>query len=74
MVSQWWSVGLTVVGLVGLVFTMRKQLAGPIIGAGVQALWIAYAVASGQPAFIVSAIAYGSINAYGVWRWGKEKA
>lgn len=71
MVSQWWSIGLTAIGLVGLVFTMRKHIAGPIVGAGVQALWIGYALASHQPAFILSAIAYGAVNIYGIRRWAK---
>lgn len=72
-VSQWWSVTLTVIGLTGLVLTMRKHIAGPIVGAGVQALWIAYAIASGQPAFIASALACGAINVYGIRRWMREQ-
>ena len=72
MVSQWWSVTLTVIGLLGLVLTMRKHIAGPITGASVQVLWIAYAIASHQPAFIASAIAYGAVNVYGIQRWVKE--
>lgn len=73
MVSQWWSVALTVIGVGGLVLTMRKHLAGPFIGAGVQVLWIAYALASGQPAFIASAVAYGAVNVYGIQRWIRER-
>lgn len=72
MVSQWWSIALTLVGLTGLILTMRKHIAGPIVGVTVQALWIAYALASSQPAFIASAIAYGAVNIYGVQRWIKE--
>lgn len=73
MISQWWSITLTAIGLIGLILTMRKHIAGPIIGAGVQVLWIAYAVASHQPAFIASALAYGAVNAYGIQRWARER-
>lgn len=73
MVSQWWSVVLTVIGVVGLIFTMRKSVAGPAIGTAVQTLWIAYALASGQLAFIASALAYGAVNLYGVRRWIRER-
>ncbi|WP_043778182.1 nicotinamide mononucleotide transporter [Rhodococcus sp. JVH1] len=73
MISQWWSITLTAVGLVGLVLTMRKHLAGPFIGAGIQVLWIAYALVSHQPAFIASALAYGAVNVYGIQRWMRER-
>lgn len=72
MISQWWSVALTTIGLAGLMLTMRKHITGPIIGACVQVLWIAYALASRQPAFIASALAYGAVNVYGIQRWVKE--
>lgn len=72
MISQWWSIALTLIGLAGLVLTMRKHIAGPIVGASVQVLWIAYALVSDQPAFIVSALAYAGVNVYGIMRWRRE--
>lgn len=67
MISLWWSFWLTAVGVVGLVFVYRSQsLVGPLIGLGVQGLWIAYAVATRQWWFLVSAFSYGGANIYGI--------
>lgn len=70
--SLWWSFSLTVVGVLGLFLTMRKNRIGPVIGFGIQLLWVAYAVASGQWWFLVSAFAYGAVNVYGILRWRRE--
>lgn len=74
VIPVWWSIALTTLGVIGLYLTMRKQLAGPIIGAGVQVLWIAYAIATEQWGFIASALIYGAVNVYGIQRWNTEKA
>lgn len=67
--AQWWSITLTVIGVLGLCFTMRKHIAGPVIGVGAQTLWIGYAITTNQPAFIASALAYAAVNAYGIATW-----
>ena len=72
MISPLWSATLTAVGVVGLFFTMRKSIVGPMIGLVVQTLWIAYAIASYQLPFIGSALAYGAVNTYGLVRWRKQ--
>lgn len=67
MISLWWSFALTALGVVGLFLVYRSQsLIGPAVGIAVQALWIAYAVATGQWWFLVSALAYAGTNAYGI--------
>ncbi|WP_280317272.1 hypothetical protein [Nocardia wallacei] len=67
MISLWWSFTLTTIGVTGLVLVYRSQsLLGPSIGLAVQALWIAYAVATRQWWFLLSAFAYGGANVYGI--------
>ncbi|MFD3594381.1 hypothetical protein ACFWU5_16780 [Nocardia sp. NPDC058640] len=68
MVSLWWSFALTTIGVTGLflVFGRPNSLIGPVIGLSVQALWTAYAVATGQWWFLLSAFTYGAANIYGL--------
>lgn len=67
MISLWWSFTLTAIGVTGLVLVYRSQsLAGPLVGLGIQALWVAYAIATRQWWFLVSAFAYGGANLYGI--------
>ncbi|MGI5216224.1 hypothetical protein [Nocardia sp. CA-290969] len=67
MISLWWSFALTTIGVIGLVLVYRSQsLIGPSIGLAVQALWIAYAIATRQWWFLLSAITYGAANVYGI--------
>lgn len=71
--SQLWSFLLTSIGAAGYFLTMRKNIAGPIIGAAVQILWVAYALAAPQYFFLFSAALYGGFNIYGIRRWRREK-
>lgn len=68
MISLWWSFTLTLIGVAGLVCVYRypASLLGPAVGLSVQALWVAYALATGQFWFLVSAFAYGGVNVYGL--------
>ncbi|QWS68208.1 PnuC-like nicotinamide riboside transporter [Gordonia phage VanLee] len=66
---MWWSWLLASIGVFGLYLTTRKLWQGFVIGVGVQVLWIAYALATDQLGFIFSALAYGSVNALGFYRW-----
>lgn len=61
----YWSYVLAAVGVFGLYLAGRKSKAGWAVGLGAQVLWIAYAVATNQPGFIVSALAYA-------WVYGKN--
>ncbi len=73
MINPLWSTVLTLVGMVGLFFVMRKSILGPIIGLSIQFVWIAYAVDTAQLPFILSAFGYGGMNLYGIIRWQREK-
>lgn len=68
MPSLWWSFALTTIGVTGLalVYARPQSVAGPTIGVAVQALWVAYSVATGQWWFLASAFAYGGVSAYGI--------
>ncbi|MFE3052333.1 hypothetical protein [Nocardia sp. NPDC059239] len=67
MISLWWSFALTTIGVTGLILVYRSQsLVGPCIGLAVQALWIAYAIATRQWWFLLSAFTYGGANIYGL--------
>lgn len=70
--AWWWSWLLTAIGVTGLYLAGSKRLAGWMVGIGVQALWIAYAVSSEQWGFLVSAFAYGGVNIRNLVRWRRE--
>lgn len=69
MIPSWWSWLLTVVGVTGIYLTTKHLWYGFLIGVLAQFLWISYAIATQQWGFIVSAFAYGTVNAIGLWRW-----
>ena len=64
-----WSYLLAAVGILGLVLAGRRKAVGWAIGLGAQALWIAYALATHQFGFIVSALAYGAVYARNWLAW-----
>lgn len=69
-----WSWILAAIGVTGLYLTTRKLAVGFAVGVAVQVIWIAYAFATEQWGFIASALAYGAVNALGLYRWTREKA
>lgn len=73
MIPVWWSILLAVVGVFGLYITTTKRWWGWAVSLAAQVLWIAYAVATSQPGFILSALAYGTVNLIGLYRWYKPK-
>lgn len=70
--SWWWSWLLTAVGVFGLYLAGRKVWWAWFIGLGAQALWIAYATATAQYGFYVSALAYGLVYLKNGLAWRKE--
>lgn len=67
-----WSYLLAAVGILGLVLAGRRKAIGWAIGLGAQGLWIAYALATHQFGFIVSALAYGAVYARNWLAWRRE--
>lgn len=60
---QLWSWALMAVGVTGLFLAGRGGWLGWAIGIFAQLLWFVYALVTRQYGFIVSAIAYGVVNA-----------
>ena len=60
------------VGVFGLYLAGKKNLYGWAIGIFAQLLWIAYAIATSQYGFLVSAIAYGWVYGKNYLNWKKE--
>ena len=67
-----WSWVLTAGGVFGLWLAGRRNVWGWAVGLGMQVLWIAYAVATVQWGFIVSALAYGAVYGRNWARWRRE--
>ena len=63
-----WSYILTTIGVFGLWLAGRKDWRGWLVGLSAQGVWLAYAVATQQWGFIVSAFAYGWVYALNIWR------
>lgn len=74
--SLWWSFTLTAFGAAGIFLTYRSYTAylGPAIGISIQLVWVAYAVASEQWWFIVSALLYGGSHLYGIRKRRHERS
>jgi len=71
--NPYWSYLLTAVGVFGLWLAGRKDRRGWMVGIGAQSLWIAYATATHQWGFYVSALAYGWVYVKNARAW-KPKA
>jgi hypothetical protein len=67
--AWWWSWLLAGVGLTGLWIAGSRNAVGWAIGVAAQVLWIAYALATDQPGFLISAAGYGFVHARNWWRW-----
>lgn len=63
---------MTVVGVTGLFFTLKKKWWGQAIALGGQALWLIYAINTGQWGFLGSVLAYATLNTWGLYTWRKE--
>lgn len=72
MTDQWWSWMLGAFGIIGLYLVTRKLWSGFAIGLLVQFLWLAYAIATKQYGFVMTALAYGAVNTLGLINWAKE--
>jgi len=72
-VSAWWSWLLTAWGVTGLVLAGRRKSVGWAVGLSAQALWVAYAIATRQWGFIVSAVAYGCVYARNWMTWRRSE-
>ena len=67
-----WSYILTAIGVFGLWLAGRKDWRGWLVGLSAQGVWLAYAVATQQWGFILSAFAYGWVYALNIWRMRRK--
>jgi len=57
----WWSYVLAAIGVTGLWIAATRPTIGWRFNIGAQVVWLAYAVATRQWGFIVTALAYGAV-------------
>lgn len=69
MVPQWWSWLLTAIGILGLWAAGSKKAWGWLVGISAQGLWVAYALATEQYGFLVSALAYCTVYVRNYLNW-----
>jgi nicotinamide riboside transporter PnuC len=69
-VSIWWSIALTAMSFTSQWLVVEKRRAGFAVGVVQQVLWVAYAVATAQFAFIGSALLFAFLSVRGWRRWG----
>jgi nicotinamide riboside transporter PnuC len=60
-VPELWSWLLAAGGILGLWLAGSGKPVGWLVGLGMQALWIAFALATAQYGFVVTALAYGAV-------------
>lgn len=68
-----WSVGLAVIGLIGMHIAGNKSHWGWFIGFAAQSLWLVFAITTVQYGFILSAVGCGWMYGKNWWKWRKEK-
>lgn len=71
--NQWWSWGLTVLGVTGLVLAGKKIWWSWLIGLLAQVFWIAYALTTKQYGFVGSALVYGTTYAINAHKWYNQQ-
>lgn len=72
MSSQLWSWVLAAIGILGIYLAGKKNSIGWLIGVFAQLLWLAYAIASHQWGFLLTAFAYGGIYIKNWISWRRE--
>lgn len=72
MMAQWWSWGLTIIGLSScyLIGSGRKE--GWLFATFVNVPWVTYAIVSRQWGFIVSATIYGVLDLRNFFKWKRS--
>ncbi len=66
---EYWSWILTAFGIFGLWVAGSGKSWGWLVGVGIQAVWIAFAIATEQYGFIVSALAYSFVYGRNYRKW-----
>lgn len=72
MGDQWWSWALGIIGVVGFILAGRRLWWAWYINLACQGLWFAYAIATEQLGFLISAIVYTVVFAQNSIKWTKD--
>jgi len=64
-----WSYVLAAIGIFGLWLVGRRSAAGWVVGILAQVPWFVFALATDQHGFILTAIAYATVNGWNLWKW-----
>jgi len=70
---EYWSWVLAAIGVAGIYFVGKKTIWGWLVLLFNEIIWIAYATATQQYGFIVSAIAYAIVYVRSYLHWKKEE-
>lgn len=72
MSDQFWSIAVTLVGLLGFWLAGRKIWWAWHIGVANQLLWVIYAVTAQQWGFLIGVPIYGAVFGRNAYLWTKE--
>lgn len=67
--NPWWSIALTAGALVSCWLVGDRRRVGYLVAIALQAVWLAYAVATEQWAFIASATVFAVVNTRNYRKW-----
>lgn len=70
---MWWSWGLALAGIAGLILAGKKKKSGWALGIATQILWLTYAIVTHQYGFILGSLAYAFVYARNYWLWHSEE-
>lgn len=71
-VNPLWSIVLTVVGVLGFWLAGKKVWWAWYVNIGCQFIWLAYAVATKQPGFLVAPFIYGFVFTQNAIAWTRD--
>ena len=71
MISPWWSIVLTLGDIAGHWIVGNKQRWGWLWNIAVEALWVVYSFATGQPGFIVMSVLHFVVFGRNWLKWGE---
>ena len=68
-----WDWFLASAGIFGLYLMTKKKAEGFAVGLILQIFWLIYAISTEQYGFIMSALGFGFMNAWGLYRWTRPE-
>lgn len=72
MTNLVWSIGLSLIGILGIYLAGSKNIWGWVLGLTAQVLWFVFAIVTKQYGFILSAVAYGCVYGRNFIKWRKD--